>query len=87
MLAQKIEEIPQITVIHDLNFEHYPEKLPLNVSKYYSNIFRKFCKKGKSNNYGLRVFSKQDICKRYMIDPKKITVAYNGVGKNYLPIA
>ncbi len=83
MLSLK-SKIPQITVIHDLNFEHYPEDLPSNVSKYYSKRFPKFAKKA-NQIITVSEFSKQDICKQYMIDPKKITVAYNGAGKNYLP--
>ena len=69
MLSLK-SKIPQITVIHDLNFEHYPEDLPSNVSKYYSKRFPKFAKKA-NQIITVSEFSKQDICKQYMIDPKK----------------
>ena len=34
--------IPQIGVMHDLNFEHYPEDLPKNVLKYYQKYMPLF---------------------------------------------
>lgn len=79
-------KLPQISVIHDLNFEHYPEHLPRLVRWYYKYFFPRFAKKAKRiitvSNY-----SKSDIIKQYDISPKLIEVAYNGVNTNYQPIA
>ena len=44
-------QIPQIGVIHDLNFEHYPEDLPKNVLKVLSKIYAIICSKSRKNNY------------------------------------
>src|SRR5688572_8983280 len=32
-------QVPQVAVIHDLNFEHYPEDLPFLTGKYYQYYF------------------------------------------------
>jgi hypothetical protein len=39
--------IPQIGVIHDINFEHYPEDLPWSARIYLRYFFPKFAKKAK----------------------------------------
>ena len=36
---------PSLPVIHDLNFEHYPEQLPFLVRKYYKHYFPRFARK------------------------------------------
>ncbi len=37
--------IPQITVMHDLNFEHYPEDLPFVVRNHYKYFFPRYANK------------------------------------------
>ncbi|MBD01406.1 MAG: glycosyltransferase [Crocinitomicaceae bacterium] len=69
--------IPQIGVIHDLNFEHYPEDLPKNVLKYYQKYMPLFSRKAEKI-ITVSNFSKTDIVENYRISPKKITVIYNG---------
>lgn len=77
--------VPQIAVIHDLNFEHYPDDLPTNILKYYKKNFPKFAKKAK-RIVTVSEFSKNDIIKQYGIDPGNIDVVYNGVNDNFHPI-
>lgn len=76
---------PQIGVIHDLNFEHYPSDLPLLTRKYYRYYFPKFARKA-SRLATVSEFSKMDIVKSYGIDANKIDVVYNGVNELYVPI-
>ena len=38
-------KVKQIAVIHDLNFEHYPQDLPRSLRKYYKKYFPQFVKK------------------------------------------
>tara|TARA_Y100001968_G_C19453194_1_gene770184 strand:+ start:9696 stop:10808 length:1113 start_codon:yes stop_codon:yes gene_type:complete len=85
MLSLKTK-IPQITVIHDLNFEHYPEDLPANVTKYYKQRYPKFATIAKKI-ITVSEFSKKDICELYAIDSQKVVVAYNGAGKDYQPLS
>lgn len=76
--------IPSVAVIHDLNFEHYPEDLKPSHSKYYKKYFPLFAKKA-TRIATVSEFSKNDISKQYSIDPKKIDVVYNGVGEGFFP--
>jgi glycosyltransferase involved in cell wall biosynthesis len=70
--------LPQIAVIHDLNFEHYPEDLKAHHSRYLRKFFPKFARKADAI-VTVSNFSMLDIVETYKIDPAKITVAYNGV--------
>jgi glycosyltransferase involved in cell wall biosynthesis len=76
----------QIAVIHDLNFEHYPNDLPRIESWYYRTFFPKYAHKA------IRIatvseFSKTDIIKCYHIDADKIDVVFNGVNQIYQPVS
>jgi glycosyltransferase involved in cell wall biosynthesis len=78
--------IPQIAVIHDLNFEHHPEILPPSSAKYYRKYFPLFAKKA-ARIASVSRYSKQDISKTYHINPDKIDVVYNGANNAYKPLA
>ncbi|MCQ2959462.1 MAG: glycosyltransferase family 4 protein [Bacteroidales bacterium] len=77
--------LPIVDVIHDLNFEHYPEHLPRLVRKYYRKFFPEYAK------YSTRIatvseYSKQDIHTLYDIPLEKIDVVYNGVSSTFQPL-
>jgi len=74
--------IPQINVIHDINFEHYPEDLPGLVGWYYRKYFPKFARHSQKI-ITVSESSKQDIVTTYKIDPQKIVVAWNGASEKY----
>ena len=74
-----------LAVIHDLNFEHYPEDLPLLTRLYYQKYFPKFAAKA-SRIATVSEFSKADIIKTYGASPEKIDVVYNGANDFYKPI-
>ncbi|MCC5924555.1 MAG: glycosyltransferase family 4 protein [Crocinitomicaceae bacterium] len=78
-------KIPQLAVIHDLNFEHNPEDLPIFYRKYYKTFFPKFAKKA-ARIVTVSEFSKEDIEKKYGIPSRKIDVVYNGVSDVFQPI-
>lgn len=67
----------QFAVIHDLNFEHYPNDLPYLVRKYYKYYFPKFAQNA-TRIATVSTFSKNDIIKTYGIAENKIDVVYNG---------
>ncbi len=77
--------LKQISVIHDINFEHYPQNLPFFHRKFYQFFFPKYAKKAKTiitvSNY-----SKEDIIKTYGVEKEKIHVIYNGVGNSFFPM-
>jgi len=79
-------KVKTLTVIHDLNFEHYPQDIPPFNRYYYKKYFPKFA------NVASRIatvshFSKEDIIKNYGVDENKIDVVYNGANENFGPIA
>lgn len=76
-------DIPQIAVIHDLNFEHYKEDLKPTIIRYYTTRFPKFAKKAK-HILTVSNYSKEDIAKTYSISPDKITVAHNGADEAFV---
>ncbi len=74
-----------LSVIHDLNFEHYPEQLPKKYRKYYCNNFPKFATQA-TRIATVSEFSKKDIIETYNISPDKIDVVFNGANENFKPI-
>lgn len=78
--------IPQIGVIHDLNFEHYPKDLPKSALRYLRTYFPLFARKA-AHLLTVSDFSKQDISRIYKIDSSKITVAHNGASEVFKPVS
>jgi glycosyltransferase involved in cell wall biosynthesis len=77
--------VPQVGVIHDLNFEHHPEDIPASPLRYLRKYFPKFAKKAR-HILTVSNYSKQDIIKSYGISPDKITVAWNGASESFVPL-
>lgn len=78
-------KIPSLSVIHDINFHHYPKGIPLLTRYYYKYFFPRFAKKA-TEIVTVSEYSKNDICKSFNIPPSKITVAYNGANLTYTPV-
>ncbi|MFT6502174.1 MAG: glycosyltransferase involved in cell wall biosynthesis [Crocinitomicaceae bacterium] len=78
-------DIKQVGVIHDLNFEHYPEDMKPVMRKYYLNNFPKFAKLA---NHIITVseYSKQDICSKYSLPQDKVTAIWNGASEVFKPV-
>ncbi len=79
-------KFPDIIVIHDLNFEHYPEHMPRLWQKYYSYFTPRYAKKV-NRIITVSEYSKMDIVSRYGIDSGKIDVVYNGSGTLFKPLS
>ncbi len=77
--------IKSLPVIHDLNFEHYPEFIPFIARKYYHHFFPLFAAKA-HRIATVSEFTKNDIVQKYNIDPEKIDVVYNGANEIYTPL-
>lgn len=77
--------MPQVDVIHDLNFEHYKDFLKPQHQRYYTRFFPKFAKKA-VRLATVSEFSKQDIHQLYGIEEEKIDVVYNGSNAVYQPL-
>lgn len=78
--------VPQLAVIHDLNFEHNPADIPPNALKYLKKNFPLFAKKA-NRICTVSHFSKEDIVSTYSIAPSKIDVTYNGAAECFKPVS
>lgn len=77
-------DVPQIGVIHDINFEHNPEDLKPVMRKYYKTYFPKFAEKA-AHIITVSEYSKQDIVRTYNIPARKITAVWNGASDHFKP--
>lgn len=78
-------KVPTCLVMHDLAFEHYPQHLKLSHRWYLQHYSPKFARKAK-RIVTVSEYSKQDIAKRYRINPERIDVTYNGANPAYKPL-
>ena len=77
--------VKQVSVIHDINFEHNPKDVGWLVRKYLCYFFPKFAEKA-DHIITVSDYSKQDIANTYHIDSKKITRIWNGASDVFQPI-
>ncbi len=78
-------KLPQLPVMHDLNFEHHPEWLPEGVANFYRNRFPKFASIA-TRIATVSEFSANDISARYGVERSEIDVVYNGVNTDFRPL-
>ena len=83
-LSQRTK-VPQLGVIHDINFAHRPEDLPWLKAKYYNYFFPKFAKTAK-RLATVSFYSKEDISRSFKVDYDKIDVVYDGINQIFEPI-
>ena len=69
--------IPQVPVIHDLAFEHYPEYVSKAGAQYYKKNFPVYAQLAQ-RIATVSEFSKQDLMQTYQVPAEKIEVVYNG---------
>ena len=77
--------VKSMQVIHDLNFEHYPDDLPYSERTFYRHYFPLYARKA-CRIATVSEFSKRDIINQYHVDADKIDVVYNGANDRYNPI-
>lgn len=77
--------LPQIPVIHDINFAHRPKDLPFLTRHYYNYFFPRFARKA-NRICTVSEYSKKDIHQTYGIDKSLIHVVYNGANESYKPL-
>ncbi len=78
--------VPQLPVMHDLNFIHRPKGLPWAISKYYNIFFPQYAVIAR-RIATVSAFSKKDISETFKINPDKIDVVYSGYNHLYSPVA
>ncbi|MCB0737801.1 MAG: glycosyltransferase family 4 protein [Bacteroidetes bacterium] len=78
-------KLPQVQVIHDLAFEHYPQNVGKMASWHYRHFFPKYARKAKKI-LTVSAYSKADVIKQYGVSDRKIDVVYNGAKDVFKPI-
>lgn len=78
-------KVPQLAVIHDINFVHRPDDLPWLIAKYYNYFFPKFARIAK-RIATVSFYSKEDIARSFKISYDKIDVVYDGINQIFKPL-
>jgi glycosyltransferase involved in cell wall biosynthesis len=78
-------EFPQLAVMHDINFLHFPRDHRRISAWYYNFFFPRFARKAVSIAT-VSEFSKTEISKNYGIPAEKIDVVYNGINPFFHPL-
>jgi len=79
-------KVPQLAVIHDINFVHRPEDLPWLIARYYNYFFPRFARIAK-RIATVSFYSKEDLTRSFKIDYDKIDVVYDGINPIYEPLS
>ena len=82
----KRTKVPQLAVIHDINFVHRPGDLPWLKAKYYNRYFPKFARIAK-RIATVSFYSKEDITRSLKVDYDKIDVVYDGINQIFEPVS
>lgn len=77
--------VPQLGVIHDINFVHRPDDLPWLIAKYYNYFFPRFARVAR-RIATVSFYSKEDITRSFKVDYDKIDVVYDGINRIYEPL-
>lgn len=83
-LSQRTK-VPQLAVIHDINFVHRPDDFPWLIEKYYNYFFPKFAQIAK-RIATVSFYSKEDITRSFKVEYDKIDVVYDGINQIFEPI-
>lgn len=78
--------VPTLAVMHDLNFEHYPEDLPAAYRNYYRSYFPRFARHA-TRLATVSEYSRRDIAATYGVPEARIDVVHNGVGEVFAPLS
>jgi len=77
--------IPQLLILQDLAFKHYPNHIAQNQLAYYKYFTQKFIDKSK-HIVTLSCFSKKDIESSYNVEHNKIGVVYSAAKPIFKPL-
>jgi glycosyltransferase involved in cell wall biosynthesis len=73
-----------VTTIHDIAYEHFPEFFSKFETLGLKALIRRSAERA-DHIITVSDYSREDIAKTYGIDPRKITVTYEGAGDQYFP--
>ncbi len=73
-------KLPKVVVFHDIAYEHFPQGVGKITLAYYKKFFPLFAQNA-DKILAVSEFTKQDLIKKYNINPQKIRTVYNGVSE------
>ena len=76
--------VPQLTVIHDINFVHFPEFMPKQYADYWNSRTKDFILKS-TRIATVSEFSRRDISKTFNLLEENIDVLCNGIDQTFVP--
>ncbi len=79
-------KIPQVLIIHDLAFLHYPKFIAWHHRWYYQHYTKKFLQKAQ-RVVTVSAYSKQDIIQQYNLVDKKIDIVHGAAKKDFVPLS
>jgi glycosyltransferase involved in cell wall biosynthesis len=78
--------VPSCIVIHDINFFHRPNDLPLCSRMYYNYFFPRFARRAK-RICTVSEFSANEISSAYHVETSRIKICYNGISSGFRAIS
>ena len=79
-------KVPTVNIIHDINFEHFPEFLQKSHRRYYQKYFPLYAQRSDTLTT-VSEFCKQDIAETYQLPADKIEVAGNAAAEDFFPLS
>ena len=79
-------KIPQVLIIHDLAFLHYPKFIAWHHRWYYQHYTKKFLQKAQ-RVVTVSAYSKQDIIQQYNLADKKIDIVHGAAKNDFVPLS
>ena len=78
-------DVPTVNIIHDINFEHFPEFLQKSHRRFYQRYFPKYAQRSDAL-VTVSEFCKRDIAETYHLPAEKIQVAGNAAAEDFFPL-
>ena len=78
--------IPQVMVLHDLAYLHFPDQIPFLVRNYYRHFVPRFLQKA-AKVISVSQATLRDIQENYSLPGSKMSVAYNGCKEEFKPLS
>lgn len=79
-------KVPQLVVIHDINYEHYPQDIPAIYTRFLKRKSPQFCQIAK-RVATVSHFSAKDIQDHYRVPSSKMDIIPNGANDDFSPLS
>lgn len=77
--------VPTLMVVHDLAFEHYGNHVPPLVLRFYRHFSPRYARRAEALATVSQA-TRDDLARRYNLNPARISVVYNGANTLYSPL-